>query len=161
MIGFGHRDFKLGIYVAHRPPIDHYPELAQMQSLVAGEIAHIVAHTSNHWRKLFNVLAKLVEALGWSDDWRHYRDHQLLQDGCRCALLFDAPQPADDSLTIHVIAGKTYAAELAIEAHWLDSRFAIDRDTRLIVSPYPDYRQLSNQRIQQLAELIGELQPGG
>lgn len=154
MIGLGPRNFELGICIANRPPIDHYPELTQMQALAPGEINHIVAHTSNHWRKLFNVLAKLMEALHATEDWRHYRDHQLLQSGCRCALLFDAPKLETHSERTHVVAGKTYAGELGIEVDWLDARFAINQELKLIVSPYLDYRQLSNKRIEQLADLI-------
>lgn len=157
MTGLGPQDFELGICIANRPPIDHYPELTHMQALAPGELEHIVAHTSNHWRKLFNVLAKLAQALHWSDDWRHYRDHKLLQSHCRCALLFDAPEVSNSSPTIHVVAGKTYATDLEIAVDWLDTRFAINREAKWIVSPYPDYRQLSNERIARLADLIRSL----
>lgn len=157
MIGLGPRDFELGIYIANRPDIDHYPGLSQMQAMAPGELAYIVEHTSNHWRKLFNVLAKLMEGLDWTDDWRTYRDTQLLQTGCRCALLFDAPVLEGDTTKTHVVAGKTHAASLGIDADWLDSHFALNQSSRLIVSPYPDYRQLSNVRIDQLARLIVSL----
>lgn len=157
MIGLGSTEFQLGIYVANRPPIDHYPQLSELQGLAAGEVDHIVANTSNHWRKLFNVLAKLAEALGWTEDWRHYRDTQLLQSHCHMALLFNAPDFQSEGNRIHVVAGKTYAEALGVHVEWLDSRFAINREQRLIVSPYPDYRQLSNERISRLADMINSL----
>jgi hypothetical protein len=37
---------------------------------------------------------------------------------------------------------------------WLDKDFAVNRAQNIIVCPYFDYRQLSNIKIQSLAELI-------
>jgi len=37
---------------------------------------------------------------------------------------------------------------------WLDSSFAINKEQRVIVAPYPDYRQLSNEKIAGLVELM-------
>ena len=64
--------------------------------------------------------------------------------------------------TIHdplIIAGKTYAAQLPLlPLTWLDNYFAINKEARLIVAPYPDYRQLSNERIARLITLMQALQ---
>jgi hypothetical protein len=40
----------------------------------------------------------------------------------------------------------------------LDNDFAINRSLKIIVCPYFDYRQLSNIKIERLAELIVSLQ---
>jgi hypothetical protein len=59
--------------------------------------------------------------------------------------------------------GKTYAKSLLssgaldLELIWLNNEFAINHSQRLIVCPYFDYRQLSNVKIERLAELIKEL----
>lgn len=112
-IGLGSTRAQIHLYIANRPMIDHYPQLCHLQSLVAGEIAHITRHTSNHWRKVFNVYAKFL---------------------------------------------KTYAARLSFPSLlWIDEHFAINRAHRLIVSPYPDYRQLSNMRIAQLIDIMRSL----
>jgi hypothetical protein len=57
-----------------------------------------------------------------------------------------------------LIAGKTYAASLKLPSLiWLDSDFAINKANRLVVTPYADYRQLSNERIARLIELMKQI----
>lgn len=168
--GFGSEDAELAIYLANRPPLDDYPLLDHVKPLLPGELAYIVANTSNHWRKVFNVYAKFLAALAWdgtveAGTWQKYRDTGLLQSGCREALLFSSPVFTQQlSCTegcqnkISIVAGKTYAAQLALPTlTWLDAYFAINRDYKVIVSPYLDYRQLSNERIDRLAGLVREL----
>jgi len=156
-IGFGSQDFNFAIYIANRPPIDHYPSLDQLQPLAAGEISAIVSRTSNHWRKVFNVCAKFIfELQGDSSQvatWQEYREQHLFQRHSREALMFSAPDLSQSA--VHIIAGKTHAANLQLPVllHWLDSDFAINQQKHIVVSPYPDYRQLSNQRIHSLVAI--------
>jgi hypothetical protein len=115
--------------------------------------------------------------------WQAYREDFLLQQGSATALLFSAPllskelskelpkelskespkESQADSHCIHIISGKTYAktlidsALLDVSLIWIDEYFAIDVQKRLIVCPYFDYRQLSNQKIEQLAKLMSGL----
>jgi hypothetical protein len=92
------------------------------------------------------------------DTWQSYRDLELFQPYSQEALLFSPPQFNSGSNGFHIIAGKTYAACLNLPPlAWLDSYFAINREFRLIVAPYPDYRQLSNERIARLIELMKDL----
>ncbi len=161
-IGFGSTNSSINFYIANRPPIDDYPAMNELRGLAAGEIAHIVKHTSNHWRKVFNVYAKLL--FDWYSlkqrkdipaSWQEYRDRELFQARSQEVLLFNAPQFENTDFTIHVIAGKTYAANLNLPPLiWLDTYFAINKEQRLIVAPYPDYRQLSNERIARLIEIM-------
>jgi hypothetical protein len=165
LIGLGSHHSSINFYIANRPPIDDYPHIHELRSLAIGELAHIVKHTSNHWRKAFNVYAKFL--FDWyqlqnrkdlPETWQAYRDLKLFQQHSQEALLFSPPQFSKDSTTIHIIAGKTYAASLNLPSLiWLDSYFAINTEYRLIVAPYPDYRQLSNERIAQLIELMKAL----
>ena len=70
------------------------------------------------------------------------------------ALLFSAPA-SEKNQAIHIVAGKTYASRLELPPLiWLDAHFGINKEHRLIVAPYPDYRQLSNERIACLIELM-------
>ncbi|WP_075187775.1 DUF6942 family protein [Teredinibacter haidensis] len=160
-VGFGPKNFDLAIYIANRPPIDHYPQLDQLQVLAPGEVAAITARTSNHWRKAFNVCAKFIVELRGEQysqpSWQAFRDRQLFQADCREALLFSPPNL--QSPGIHIIAGKTYASDLSLDVPltWLDNYFAVNRQFRLVVSPYLDYRQLSNARIIQLVTLVKSL----
>jgi len=164
-IGFGAEKGNVHFYIANRPPIDDYPMLQELRGLASGELTHIVKHTSNHWRKAFNVYAKLL--FDWHTlqsrkdlptSWQAYRDTELFQPHSQEALLFSPPQLELHSNCIHILAGKTYASHLHLPSlTWLDTYFAINKTARLIVAPYPDYRQLSNERIARLIELMASL----
>lgn len=162
LIGFGSTQSHIKFYIANRPPIDDYPQLHYLRALAPGEISHIVKHTSNHWRKVFNVYAKFL--FGWyvlqerkdlPGTWQEYRDLELFQPHSREALLFSAPDFFENDKSIHIIAGKIYAATLDLAPlTWLDRYFAVNQQQKLTVAPYPDYRQLSNERITRLIELV-------
>lgn len=165
-IGLGAYDAPIKIYIANRPQLDDYSHLNELRGLVAGEISHIAKNTSNHWRKVFNVYAKflfdwylLQDRKDLPNTWQEYREQELFQIHSQEALLFSDPDFKSDKRTLHIIAGKTYAASLNLPSLiWLDAHFAINKEHRLIVAPYPDYRQLSNAQIARLIELMRELQ---
>ncbi|GAB3110576.1 DUF6942 family protein [Pseudomaricurvus hydrocarbonicus] len=162
-VGFGAKNYNLAIYLANRPPLDDYPSRDHLTPLLPAELAHIVANTSNHWRKVFNVYAKFLFALEEprvtaAGSWQAYRDQSLLQGHSAEALLFSPPDFTVKQ-TVHIVAGKTYAAELhnqgrIAELDWLDTHFAVNRSQRLVVCPYLDYRQLSNERIGRLVDIV-------
>ena len=171
----------INVYIANRPPMSPYDVSSDFQPMMGGEIAAIAQHTGNHWRKVFNVYAKLMyelmqalqgrglsKAQHFSDmlevhkSWQHYRDHQLLQASSGCRLLFSAPQlDADDD--IHIIMGKGYAQQLGFNykpPYLVDHEhedFACYRESRVILCPYFDYRQLSNIKISALVGIILDL----
>lgn len=159
-MGLGDTDYCVAFCIANRPALDHYPTLDTLVPLAPGELSHIVANTSNHWRKLFSVYAKFIYQLGpqpdWPERWQDYRDQRLLQPGSKTALLFNAPQP--ERGVLHIVAGKTYASQLNLAGlEWLDAHFAVNTQQRIVVSPYLDYRQLSNERITRLASIAHPL----
>jgi hypothetical protein len=175
-VGFGSDDYQIAVYIANRPPIYEYQQLSHLTALTTGEIAYIGQHCGNGWRKVFNVYAKLLYALdcqhfnfaSYAPTWQKYRDDFLLQSHSKTSLLFSAPQLKSikynrNKQAIHIIMGKTHAKSLlnsgALESElvWLNNEFAINRSQRVIVCPYFDYRQLSNVKIERLAELISEL----
>ncbi len=172
-LGFGADDYQIAVYIANRPPIYEYQQLAQLTALTSGEIAHIGQHCGNGWRKVFNVYAKLLYALDkqqfnfakLAPTWQQYRDSFLLQPYSNTALLFSAPilsakKQRSNKGVIHIIMGKIYAKSLinnkilTVELNWLDHEFAINQEQQVIVCPYFDYRQLSNAKIDKLAGLI-------
>ena len=161
-IGLGSQTSTINFYIANRPTIDDYPGMNELRALAMGELTHIVKHTSNHWRKVFNVYAKLLFDLhhlqhrkNLPASWQAYRDTELFQSHSHEALLFSPPEFDGENNNLKIIAGKTYAANLKLPPLiWLDSYFAINKQHNLIVAPYPDYRQLSNQRIAQLIKLV-------
>lgn len=174
--GLGCKDYQIVVYIANKPPIYEYQTLTQLTALTTGEIAHIGQQCGNGWRKVFNVYAKLLYSLdpqqfhftSLAPTWQQYRDEFLLQPCSKTALLFSEPvlkqsKQQNKRKVVHIIMGRTYAKSLLssglinIELHWLNDEFAINRVQRLIVCPYFDYRQLSNVKIERLAELIKEV----
>ncbi|MFT7559639.1 MAG: hypothetical protein ACI93R_001551 [Flavobacteriales bacterium] len=157
-IGFGGKKFTLAFYIANRPPIDHYQTLVHRQALAPGELEHIVKNCSNHWRKVFNVMAKFLFELRTDiredfSSWQNYRDEALLQHDSHEALLFSKPD-FNRPNCIHIICGKSHAQNLQLpfQPTWIDTHFAIHDST--IICPYLDYRQLSNERIGTLVDLV-------
>lgn len=166
--GFGVQQPVLAVYIENCPPMSEYHALSGIQALSSGEIEMINSHCGNGWRKVFNVYAKLLFALDpvcftfsqQAASWQQYRDHHLLQKHSSTALLFSMPDISErNKETIHLIAGRTYAkkclvAGLNCQLNWLSHDFAIDQQHKVLVSPYFDYRQLTNEKIHYLATLI-------
>ncbi|WP_105258660.1 DUF6942 family protein [Pseudoalteromonas sp. T1lg88] len=170
-IGFGAADAAIRVYVKNRPPLVEFQQLHTLLPLDKEAIEKINAEAGNGWRKVFNVYAKWLFALhgeqgglGEFQSWQQLRDQLLLRQHSNTALLFSTPELKSPAL--HVIAGRTYAQELAaqpslgINLIWLDKEFAVDQANRVLVCPYFDYRQLSNVKIDKLCQLIRELVPG-
>lgn len=155
----GNLNHRIAVCIANRPPLPEFATLSDLRPIRPGEISIIAKQTGNHWRKIFNVYAKLAFQL--NDEgfptWQQLRDESLLQQGSPYALLFSPPRL--DSKKIHVVAGKSYAGQLRLldRLVWVDNWFAVHAPRQLILCPYFDYRQLSNDRIKVLVDLIGEV----
>lgn len=171
------------MYIANRPAGARYQSLETYEPLLAGELQSIVANNTNHWRKALNVYAKVLWQLDWmrlndeqsvanmsANSWQEYRDLHLLQSHSHEAMLFSPPDFTDAKAPnlksahgiarpiVHWVVGKTYAAALPLPAlTWIDANFAINLKYHLIVSPYVDYRQLTNERIEQFADIYQQV----
>lgn len=169
--GLGDANAKLRIYVANPPLMPGFNNLQQVRALNEGEIGAIGYHCGNGWKKVFNVYAKLVFALPQhlrpelknAACWQDYRDNLLLQADSQTSLLFSPPQFASGGEDVlHVIAGRQHARQLqsdqalSIELTWLNEAFAINERYRLVVCPFLDYRQLSNEKIVRVADLVSQ-----
>ncbi len=161
--GIGDADFDMAIYIANRPPLEEYQKLQGMRPLMSGEIQHIGQQTSNHWRKIFNVYAKLIFQMNSHGfkSWQDYRDNRLLQADSKTALLFSPLDVSHRSEAIRLVAGKTHAVGLGLDIQAMEraqadfsNDFAWDKVGRVIVTPYLDYRQLSNIKIDYLANKL-------
>ncbi|WP_407330490.1 DUF6942 family protein [Enterovibrio sp. 27052020O] len=163
----------INVYVEKAPPLhDLWGEMPLEGSrapLNSGDITAIGQVGGNGWRKVFNVYAKLVFALpehstfrphGFAA-WQTYRDDELLQATSNGALLFGRHDVNALAARhgIHIIAGKNHAQKLGIaeQCVWLDNDFARHPTLPIIICPYFDYRQLSNQKIEVLVRLIEQL----
>ena len=168
--GLGDGAGVMRVYIANRPPFTFIEQNNSIAPLQQSEIYAVGQACGNGWRKVFNVYAKLMYALSPQRaigmqaaefaSWQAYRDQRLLQKNSATALLFSPSAPDfSDPDVIHLVAGRTFASSLNLPPTlvWLDKEFAIDRDNKLIVCPYFDYRQLSNSKIILLIELITQL----
>lgn len=159
LCGLGDSQPTFSVYIANRPPLDEYQQLTTMKALVPGEIASIAQQTGNHWRKIFNVYAKLVFELNDQglSTWQQYREAFLLQTNSKQALLFSRPDFSRPGL--HLVMGRTYARDLKMDADLIavDADFQVAPKQRLLVVPYFDYRQLSNEKLARLRVLIHKL----
>lgn len=174
-IGFGVSNAKIRIYIENIPPLPEYEELTSIHPLEVEDIHRIGQLTGNHWRKIFNVFAKILyeyNTLNFTS-WQSLRDEYLLQKHSNECLIFspvyfdeiksnkeNSNDEHKESKTISIIMGKTYAKKLAIaeKCYWLSESFAINEGKNLIICPYFDYRQLSNIKITQLVQLIKQLE---
>ncbi|OUS31770.1 hypothetical protein A9Q99_02925 [Gammaproteobacteria bacterium 45_16_T64] len=158
MIGIGAYGCKLAVYIANRPPLESYVSREKLVPATVGELAHIGKEVGNHWRKIINIYGKLGFMLateGFST-WQEYRDHFLLTGGAKQALLFNECIASDIEGCLHIVMGKAHSLKLLgdDELIWVDSDFAISRERRIIVTPYFDYRQLSNMKLEKLVGIL-------
>lgn len=158
--GLGDPHAHVKVYIGNRPDFAEFLNISSVRPLQKGEINSISNACGNGWRKVFNVYAKFIYALpgfpqNGEADWQSFRDNRLLQEGSGLSLLFSSPDVSDEN-SLHILMGKHYSLSLDLPDSllWLDHEFAIDRQHKLIVCPYFDYRQLSNAKIIRLVELI-------
>ncbi|XPF93758.1 DUF6942 family protein [Colwellia sp. RE-S-Sl-9] len=171
IIGLGNINANLRVYIENIPPLPQYQNLTLVNPMQNGDIQQIGQLTGNHWRKIFNVFAKLLFEYHPEKfvTWQNLRDESLLQKQSNACLLFSGVTfeeikledvHSTESKMITIIMGKTYANKLGIDKHcyWLSESFAINATKNIIICPYFDYRQLSNIKITQLVQLIKQLE---
>ncbi|WP_346839741.1 hypothetical protein [Microbulbifer sp. SAOS-129_SWC] len=115
----------------------------------------LVALNSNHWRKIVTLLAKIASPA--ADDWRQFRDAHLFQATALCF----SPQ-LNPNARWHWIGGKDNLqrfTELQHRARPLADApdILLDADRHLLLTPYPDYRQLSNALVARIRTALGDL----
>ncbi|WP_237067631.1 DUF6942 family protein [Microbulbifer guangxiensis] len=126
---------RLVLYLPHRPN--------QLAELVGAPTSReLIDANSNHWRKIVTLLAKVASPT--ADEWRRFRDEQLLR---QTALCFE-PRLIDSDCW-HWIGGKDNLQRFGSMRHSAQpladcSCVSIDPQRRLLLTPYPDYRQLNN-----------------
>lgn len=158
----------LWVWCEHCPPMAPYDALVDTMAVAPGDLLAIGQFTGNHWRKIFNVYAKCVFAAGQdrAQSWQDYRDNELLQPSSGTRLIWQAQQwTGGQPRVLHWIMGKTYAAKLGLEpkagAVRMNTDFAVNHELNYVITPYFDYRQLSNLKIEQLIKLIRDEWPCG
>ena len=135
------------LYLPHRPN-----GLARLQQ--RPDATELVAANSNHWRKIVNLLAKMASPV--AEDWRHFRDECLFQNTALCFV------PAmTDKECWHWIGGRDNLQRFAGLQHNAcplagAPGVSVDTERRLLLTPYPDYRQLSNALLEKVRLCLEE-----
>lgn len=129
------------LYLPHRPN-----GLARLQQ--HPDAAELMAANSNHWRKIVNLLAKVASPV--AEDWRCFRDTSLFQ---KTALCFAPALSGREGW--HWIGGKDNLQRFAGLKHNAcplagAPGVSVDTERRLLLTPYPDYRQLSNALVEKV-----------
>ncbi|WP_127556129.1 DUF6942 family protein [Saccharospirillum alexandrii] len=161
--GLGDASPSIVVCAPHRPPSLKPNQPNQLLPLAGDDLHRLVQGSGNHWRKIFNLYAKLLHGLTPREpDWQTCREQRLLQAGSACALVFEhkwVPEPGQ----LCVVMGQTYGRSLG----WLaDDQvlpavhpFVQHPEQAVIVTPYFDYRPLSNARLASLVQLIATAHP--
>ena len=131
---------RLVLYLPHRPKA--FVELTQTPC-----VETLLSNNSNHWRKIITILAKVCGPD--CDDWRSFRDKVLFDDS---ALSSASNLHANLKSTWHWVGGKENLQRFTgLEHSALPlkdcKQVSIDPAKRLLLTPYPDYRQLNNSTI--------------
>ena len=161
LVGLGNCSASLRLFIGNRPALPDRLKRNAVTALQSDEMAALIAANSNHWRKIFNLYAKLSFALfanTQTPSWQHYRDQKLLQADSKQALLFSGWSMAlTDAPVVNLICGKGYADTLGVleNAEDLGDGFFLPPVKRTLITPYFDYRALSNAK---LAWLVNWLQ---
>ncbi|MET1254898.1 DUF6942 family protein [Aliikangiella maris] len=187
-VGIGNHAATLKVYNANQPDLPFIKAKTPITPLGSGDIERINQINGNHWRKIFNCLAKVSNLIETplNIPWQVFRDEKLLREKSNQAIIFaelsqtkkilqqhidltnqlpnssnmpdcsQVPSQSKRPIEIHIICGKQFFnhLNLAVDYYWQDDAFAIAPKNNIIVSPYFDYRQLSNQKIESLVQLI-------
>ncbi|MFT5706120.1 MAG: hypothetical protein ACI9ES_000391 [Oceanospirillaceae bacterium] len=119
-------------------------------------VAELIEKNGNHWRKIFTIFAKLCS----DDDWRVYRDTQLLQQEEQINFTSQMYEQA----TVHIFSGKQCWQRFSVAESALDNMrqssckrvfYKTNQQGRLLLySPYFDYRQFPNILIMEVKAII-------
>ena len=156
--GLGCEQPRWVLYIANRPELDEYQD-ELYRILALGEAAEIIRQTSNHWRKVFSIMAKISFALYETQcaTWQEYRDTKLLTEHGFEAISFEPFQQLSDN-HLSLICGFTYA-ETQIDltqliSHHKFEKLKVSEIGKLIVTPYFDWRQLNNEMLTSLISIM-------
>ena len=159
---------QIWVWCEHCPLMAPYDEIEDTLPVVAGDLLAIGHFTGNHWRKIFNVYAKSVFSIyqGQASTWQQYRDNELLQKNSGTRLIWQSRDfLGGPPQVLHWVMGKQYASQLGLEprsgTRRVNNDFAVNHELNCVITPYFDYRQLSNIKMEQLVQLIRDEWPCG
>jgi hypothetical protein len=165
----GSNNASLTVFLNHEPPETTYSACHHVQPLTQEWMMQIIDAGGNNWRKVFNLYSKLCFQLTPDStlaSWQDYRDQRLLHESepyqliCYSGALSSVSechtQILNNDCILSLVTGKKCAASLGLldDLHWLDQDFAQVIGKNILVTPYFDYRQLSNAKMDTLVSLV-------
>jgi hypothetical protein len=135
------------------------PEVQSSFMPTAPDIVQLIEDNGNHWRKILTIFAKLACASDSAEakHWKSYRDNKLLQQREKICFedVLSLADDADDGW--HLVAGKASWQRLGFDCEQftpLDPQGRAFYQQRVILTPYPDYRQFPNALIEQVVSVM-------
>jgi len=157
-IGFGNHNPRWVLHIANRPALAEFQHDV-FRALTRGEAAEIIKATSNHWRKAFSIMAKISFALFDTGcaTWQEYRDTKLLTEEGFESVSFE-PFQTNQLNAFSIVCGFAYA-EQQLEVsklipHIEQPKLLISETDDVIVTPYFDWRQLTNEILATLVTVL-------
>lgn len=157
-IGFGNSKPKWVLHIANRPDLEVF-EHDIFRQLELGEAADVISQTSNHWRKVFSIMAKISFALFDTGcaSWQQYRDSKLLTSQGFEAISSE-PYTTTSTDQLAIICGFTYAGSQVelnqLLSHIEQPKLLLSETKDFLVTPYFDWRQLNNEMLAHLIEVM-------
>ena len=158
-VGIGSEQPRWVLCIANRPELDKFQHEI-FTTLKLGEAAEIIHQTSNHWRKLFSIMAKISFALFETgcDTWQQYRDTKLLTAEGFETISFEPVEEVSRNAVPCIVAGFTYADTQVDLAQFLplenDAKVLCRPGSNIVVTPYFDWRQLTNAILENVILVI-------
>lgn len=147
------------LHIGNRPQLPEF-ELGLVRPFEIGEAALVISKTSNHWRKVFSIMAKISFALfdTGCKTWQEYRDTKLLSAHGFEALDFMHYAVDTKHDLFAIVCGFNYANE-QIELSQLvasveSDKLLLSQNQKYVVTPYFDWRQLNNQTLKILTRIM-------
>ncbi|MEH6444308.1 MAG: hypothetical protein V7784_10445 [Oceanospirillaceae bacterium] len=119
-------------------------------------VPELIGKNGNHWRKIFTIFAKLCS----EDDWKVYRDTQLLQQEEQINFTSQISAQA----AVHIFSGKQCWQRFSVGDDALSNMrqssckrvfYKTNQQGMLLLySPYFDYRQFPNTLIMEVKAII-------
>jgi hypothetical protein len=141
---------------------------AAWDPMAADAVAQLVALNGNHWRKIVTLMAKICSP---DEDWRTYRDRQLLKH--KEVILIGA-QALSPLARWHLVTGRAAADRLGLNEadamgiagapalRLLKLKETSDKpsadeavEEKILLTPYLDYRQYPNLLVEATRRCLG------
>ncbi|WP_102528406.1 hypothetical protein [Shewanella sp. 10N.286.51.B7] len=140
-------------------------------------IKQIIELNGNHWRKIVTIMAKIIAHSDSADAWRECREDLFLPSPQKLTVkLLINHTTLNPDAKVHIICGQQALEELQqhalskaeslnnfdinqaiLHAKPIDEKQKIMAHKQVLITPYLDYRQFSNQQISVVRDYINKL----